>query len=148
MNILIHYATTHSSTEKIVIKMAELLNAKVDIVNVTQFENMNKIIQNDLTIFVSPTYGDAELHIDMEKFLTNFILQLKGKQCLICETGNYDGYNSLFGSSLIMKHHLDLTGCSYFGPSLSLDTLPKIDWSHLEQWCEMLNNLMQKHTTM
>lgn len=147
MNIVIIYGTTYNTTKGIVQKMAELLNANVTIHDAKDLKSTEIIDKNDFFIFVSPTYGDYELQIDIEKFLTSFSFSLQGKYCALCETGNYDGYDEcVFGAYDVLKYHLDKTGCTYLVQHLSLDALPKVDWNYLKRWCDTLNISLDKHT--
>jgi flavodoxin len=89
-------------------------------------------------ILVAPTHGDAELHDDMESFLQR--LTLRGRRYVLCELGNYYGYDEPgFGSVRIMRARLNALDWSEAFPSLSLDALPELDWPDLAAWIERLN---------
>jgi flavodoxin len=84
-------------------------------------------------IFVCPTYGDEELPEEMEKFIVN--LKVTNKKFTICELGNYYGYDDPeFGAAKIIRYHLFKLQWQEFMKQLSLDSLPKINWSIFNQW--------------
>ena len=101
--------------------------------------NVNELpdLDADLFIFICPTYGDEELPLEMEDFLEGLVL--KNKEFTVCELGNYYGYDDFeFGASKIIKDYLKNLGWKEFFPSLSLDSLPSIDWEVFYKWKEDL----------
>lgn len=95
----------------------------------------------DLIIFICPTYGDEELPADMEKFLIN--LKLTNKLYVICELGNYYGYEEFeFGAKKIIENCLKTLLWKEFFPSLSLDSLPIIDWNTFYTWKGKLEHVI------
>jgi len=98
----------------------------------------------DVFLFFSPTYGNEELQPDMEKFIVNFRLDMSSKYYAICELGNYYGYEADFGAMKIIRHHLEkLSGKELVGP-LSMDSLPKKDWTAFATWCGKLNQTLRE----
>ena len=93
----------------------------------------------DVIVFICPTYGDEELPHAMEDFLTN--LEIKNKKYVVCETGNYYGYDDFqFGASKIIEGCLDALNWKKFYPSFSVDALPTIDWEPFYEWKRGLEN--------
>jgi hypothetical protein len=96
------------------------------------------VAPSDLLILFSPTYGDEELHADMEAFLVG--LAGAPRRFVLCELGNYYGYEEPdFGASRIMRSHLESRGWTEAAAALSLDSLPEVDWPELERWADGLN---------
>ena len=72
-------------------------------------------------------------------------LKIKNRQYVICELGNYYGYDDFqFGAMKIIKKHLESLGWEEAFPGVSLDSLPVIDWDVFNQWKENLDNAIQK----
>lgn len=85
----------------------------------------------DLCVFVCPTYGDEELPLAMEDYL--FSIRERGRRYTVVELGNY--YEDFrFGARAIICRHLDSLGWTEAYPSLSLDSLPQVDWAVFEMW--------------
>ena len=143
MKIALIYATKHNHTKKVIdnIKVSFMF----DVFNVKNLVE-SSIIDYDIYLWFCPTYGDAELPLDMEDFINT--LTLKHKKFIICELGNYYGYDDYqFGSLKIIQNNLTALGwCEAMG-GLSLDSLPKIDWSSYYLWCERLDEYVRKCCT-
>jgi len=93
----------------------------------------------DVVVFICPTYGDEELPHDMEDFLTN--IKLENKSYVICETGNYFGYEDFqFGPAKIIEGYLKKLNWKKFYHTFSLDSLPLIDWETFYDWKKGLEN--------
>ena len=76
----------------------------------------------------------------MEEFLKHFNLDLSTKKYVICETGNYYGYDNFeLGAKKIIDWHLKNLGATEYYKGFSLDTLPRIDWKSFEKWIKELN---------
>ena len=103
------------------------------------FENCENILKNpnidcNVLIVICPTYGDEELPLEMEDYLLNLKIK-KMKFFVICETGNYYGYDDFtFGAGIILKNYFKNLGFEEFHPMLSLDSIPKIDWDIFFKW--------------
>jgi len=140
MKIAILYGTTHGRTKKIVKKLPDFLNFKYDVFNVKEIDSNKFLLDYDLFFFISPTYGDEELQDDIENFLQKLKDDLTSKEYIIMETGNYYGYDDFeFGAKKIIEYHLQGLNAKEYYCSLSLDTLPKIDWDLLAEWSNGLN---------
>lgn len=136
MEIALIYATKHNHTKKVVDALVERATFKFYIYNVASPVILD---QYDLILVFCPTYGDEELPLNMEDFLQT--LTCKQKKFVICELGNYYGYDDYeFGAMKIIKHTLLNLEWTEFMQGLSLDSLPKINWDVFYNWCERLNN--------
>lgn len=104
----------------------------------------NPPLNSNIILFICPTYGDEELPLEMEEFICS--IKEKRKLFVICELGNYYGYDSFnFGAKKILKSYLEELGWIEFFPSLSLDSMPQIDWETFERWKKELENALQNH---
>jgi len=140
-NIVILYGSSYGTTKKIVRKVSDKLNIN-SIFNIKNFKK-EQLNQYKLLIFFCPTYGDEELQIDMEIFFQSLETSLENKYFLICETGNYYGYDSFeLGAKKILLYELEYRQCIQFYKNLSLDTLPRIDWNSLEEWIKGLKGYL------
>ena len=99
-------------------------------------------LDEDITLFICPTYGDEELPPAMENFLCS--ITCTKKLFVICELGNYYGYDDFrFGALKIIDAHLKSLGWNEFFPALSLDSMPSIDWTTFENWKRELCHALQ-----
>lgn len=86
---------------------------------------------HDFHVFVCPTYGDEELPLAMEDYLYG-VTKRDGLYTAV-ELGNY--YEDFrFGALNIIKSRLTELGWREAYPSLSLDSLPTVDWDVFERW--------------
>jgi flavodoxin len=140
MRIVVLFGTTYKTTKRVVDALGEYFKFSYDVFNVADISLPNVAMEYDLFIIFCPTYGDEELQEDMENFLINSEVDLLGKVHIVCETGNYYGYDSFeFGAKKIISHELVTRGSAEYEPGLSLDTLPRISWHVLERWAKDLN---------
>lgn len=146
MNAALLYGSSHGRTRKVVNESLERLAIKPDVFDVKECPNTQQISDHELLIFFSPTYGDEELQPDMEDFLRYFSLDLSGKQFVICELGNYYGYEDFsFGAMPILRRRLLELGALEFCTPLSLDTMPRVSWEQLHRWIEYVNSCLNNH---
>lgn len=131
------YATIKGSTFKVV------KNFGVPYYKVT--ENFDLIEYDPILIFC-PTYGDEELPELMENFLTS--LTVPNKNFAICELGNYFGYGIPcdFGSAKIIERCLFDLKWKKFYKTLSLDSVPKINWDDFFIWKKGIYELFRKNS--
>lgn len=132
MTIQIVYDSNHGKTKSVVNQFVFVKN-KAD-------EDFK--IWADIVLFMCPTYGDEELPHAMEDFLTN--LTVENKSYVICELGNYYGYDDFeFGSKKIIEYNLKNLKWTKFYKGLSLDSMPNVDWKTFNKWKEGLENALQ-----
>lgn len=86
-------------------------------------------------LIVCPTYGDEEVPLEMEDYLIN--LKTKNKKYAICELGNLFGHESEFGPLKIIEHELNKRNWQKIN-SISLDSVPDVDWESLKIWTKKL----------
>ena len=146
MKTAIVYASSHGKTRKVLAEVQKFLCVSPDVFDVKDGVDPERLAAYDLLAFFCPTYGDEELQDDFEKFLLQFDLDLTGKQFVICELGNYYGYEDFsFGAMPIIRRRLlELHGRELCEP-LSLDSFPRTHWGHLEDWVEHVNEKLHEH---
>lgn len=146
MEVLVVFGSTHNSTKRVVEKLPSYLNFPFDVVNAKNLPNRFSVINYELILFFTPTYGDEELQEDMENFLINFARDFKNKKYAICELGNYYGYDDFsYGAMEIIRGEMTMSGAKQFVSPLSMDSLPKKDWDILEKWCCDLNEKLREN---
>lgn len=127
------YASKHGRSKKVAQRFDNNHNAET-----------YPALDEDVILFVCPTYGDEELPPAMEQFLMS--IKEQDKQYVICELGNYYGYDDFrFGALKIIDAHLKNLGWREFFPALSLDSMPYIDWDTFNRWKEELDHALQRH---
>jgi flavodoxin I len=136
-NILI-YSSKHGRTKKVV--EAFLSRFKINSHNVA--EGNIDLNDYDLILIFSPTYGDGEVEEQMEDFLMD--LDVHNKKFAVCELGNYYGYDDYeFGAAKIIITHLKSLKWEIIYPTLSLDSMPTINWPAFDAWKEGLKCLIE-----
>ena len=143
MNAVVLYGSSRGSTRKVVARLSDYFDFPFKVFDVKQVEDTRVLDPYDLFLFFSPTYGDAELQPDMEKFIACFKLDMSNKYYAICELGNYYGYDDFeFGAMKIIRYHLDKLHGKELAKPLSMDSLPQKDWEALAAWCERVNDVV------
>lgn len=99
--------------------------------NMIASEDNPKIHQYDTIIFVVSNYGDEELCQPMEDYIYN--IKIKNKKFLICELGNYFGFENYIGCKKIVIKLLENLNWQKIS-DISIDSLPKIDLESLNNW--------------
>lgn len=142
-SVVVLYASSHGSTRRVVKRLGDLVECPFDSFDVKTLNDTSGLDKYTVFLFFSPTYGNEELQLDMERFVINFKLDMSGKHYAICELGNYYGYENDFGAMRIMRFHLkQLRGHELISP-LSMDSLPLKDWRALSTWCGKLNQCLR-----
>jgi flavodoxin len=132
MGISLIYDTNHNRTKAVVDRLPFWFKFPYTVSHISVAD------LSDLVIIFCPTYGDEELPLGMEDFLLE--LRVSPKKFVICELGNYYGYdNYQFGALKIIKGHLMGLGWEEFFKPLSLDSLPQVNWEALEKWAKEFN---------
>lgn len=131
MNIQVIYDSNHGKSKIVAHKF------NYDVKHISDFK-----LWADIILFVCPTYGDEELPLNMEKFLIN--LKTKNKLYVICELGNYYGYDDFeFGAKKIIEQTLIKLNWKNFHNNLSLDSMPTVDWNVFDVWKEGFENALR-----
>ena len=146
MKTAILYGSSHGKTRKVIAEVLKQLTVQPDVFDVKKGVDPKRLAEYDLLAFFCPTYGDEELQDDFETFLIRFDLDLTGKHFVICELGNYYGYDDFsFGAlHIIRRRLLELNGRELCEP-LSLDSFPRTHWEHLLDWVNHLNTKLHEH---
>lgn len=140
MKGLVVFGSTRGNTRVVVERLPSLLRFPIELVCVSELAGAEAFKPYDLLLFFASTWGDGELQVDMEHFFARPPLQLGGKHYVICELGNYYGYDDFeFGAMHIMRHHLEVAGGIELIEPFSMDSLPRKDWRGLARWCDVLS---------
>lgn len=124
--IAVLYATQHGKT----LTVAKHFAQELPILNANDNPDLDKY---DTIVIFCPTYGDEELPFEMEDFLIQ--LTCKPKNFMVCELGNYYGYDDYsFGAGKIIRQLLLSYGWTEIKPIFSLDSLPQINWPNFNGW--------------
>ena len=91
----------------------------------------------EIIIFVIPNVGDEELPQSMENFLCN--LKIINKRYVVCELGNYFGFEKYGGCKQFAIKILNALGWKKIS-DISIDSLPELDLASLNNW---LKNLVE-----
>jgi flavodoxin len=93
------------------------------------------IRDSKIIIFVAPNTGDEELTNELEKFLLQ--IEEKNKNYIVCELGNYLGFEYSGCKNTIFKlmKKLDWNLISH----KSIDSFPTLDTEDLLEWIKGLN---------
>ena len=140
---MVVFASKKRRTEEVVNKIKVLLNLSEAQVH---YAHPALVFDDDSwVLFVCPAYGDDELHLDMDDLIGS--LKTCRNRYAICELGNYYGYEQKdFGCARIIRQKLNTLGGSEFHPSLSLDSLPELDWSLLIHWGNSLSDRLRSES--
>ena len=145
MKAALLYGSSYGKTRKVIAEFLARLCLRPEVFDVKLRPTADKLAAYELFMFFAPTYGDEELQDDMEDFIVRSGFDPAGKHFVICELGNYYGYdNYAFGAMPILrKWLLQNNGREFFTP-LSLDSYPKVHWEHLRDWTNQLNNRLEQ----
>jgi len=102
-------------------------------------EDNPSLTKYDIIIFVVSNVGDEELCQPMEDYICS--IKLKNKSFLICELGNYFGFEEYIGCKKIVEKLLEELKWKKIS-DISLDSLPIIDLNSLEKWIYKILNLL------
>lgn len=140
MNAALIYSSSYGKTRKVVRAVLPRLAVESRVYNVTDIPSQSVLLEFDLLLLFTPTYGDEELQEEMERFVAGLNLDLSGRTFAICELGSYYGYDDFsFGAMRILRRRLlELNALELCSP-LSLDSLPRLAWDQLWRWIQYLN---------
>ncbi len=146
MKALVYFAAPNpnGSSMQIVKRMQEKLSSKIEIRNISSDTIDVTEINNFKTILIiTATYGDQELQDNMENFLTSIKSDLSSQLYIICEIGNYYGYDDYtFGSGKIIGDYISGLGAKQLLEMTSIDSLPKLDLVAVDNWINKLEKAL------
>lgn len=146
MKVALLFSSKHGRTRKVVQEALRQLAVKPDVFEVKDIPAGEGLPAYEIFLLFTPTYGDEELHEEMETFLRNLTLDLTGKKFVLCELGNYGGYDDFtFGALQIVRRRLLELHGTEFCPALSLDSFPKLSWEQLSRWVALVNRSLSTH---
>ncbi len=121
-------------------KLQLSLRSETTLLNVSSETKTDKILENDVILFLVATYGDQELQLDMEEFMLSIQGEMMGRKFLVIEIGNYYGYDDYaFGAGGIMNDLLLKLQAIKAYKGLSMDTTPLHDTRAFEKYVKQLN---------
>lgn len=124
--------TRSGNTMAVATRLQELLRA--DLHHVDDL-NAALLAAYALVVFLTPTAGNEELAEPFERFFDQPWVDLSGIRYVVCELGNYYGYDLFeYGAAKVLKGLAASRGGTEFFPTLSLDSLPLIDWELFGRW--------------
>lgn len=144
MKTLVVYSSKYGRTAKVVEQSLPHLVPQPKVLTVAE-ASPEALADHDVLLFFTPTYGDEELHEDMETFLRSLEVDLSGRLFAICELGNYGGYDDFsFGALSILRRRMLELGAEELGTHLSLDSLPRLNEGQLRRWLSHVNVLVAR----
>lgn len=94
-------------------------------------------------VFFTPTAGNEELAEAFEALFDQPWVDFSHAQYAVCELGNYYGFELFeYGAAKILHSLVQARGGREFYRTLSLDSLPLIDWQLFTAWAEGLRALL------
>jgi flavodoxin len=140
MKVVVIYASRGNSAKVIseYIKDSLQLEALLVCVNGNNIDAAE--LDFDHLILVCPTYGDEELEIEMELFLTRSNwFRHKNSSFSVCELGLYRGYlETTMGAGKIISDFLISKGLVRKGSLLSVETMPINSFLLINKWVKGL----------
>ena len=136
MKKILIFSSKHGNT----LKVSKLFEDNFETFNV----KANPSIENyDFVFFLSPTYGDEELPLDLEDYLIN--IKDKKKLFTVCELGNYFGYDefSWGAAKIIYNFCIKKLNWHLFYPINSVDSFYNIDFPKILTWKDQLYNALK-----
>ena len=115
--------------------MAKIISKRLNCLVVAAEDNPI-LTEFDTILFVIPNVGDEELPPLIEDYLLNLIDL--NKKYMICELGNYFGFENYCGCKKIASKILDSLNWEKIS-DVSIDSLPKLDEESLFKWLDSLN---------
>lgn len=100
-------------------------------------EDSPSLYQFDSIIIIVSNVGDEEISQPMEDYLAS--LTIKNKKYMVCELGNYFGFENYEGCKKIVFKILDSLGWKKIS-DISLDSLPFVDELNLKKWMNYLDH--------
>lgn len=140
MNVIIVYASKGQSGKKVAEEIKLNLPFDSQIICLNNNSKLAEDIFFDWIFLVSPTYGDGELEISMERFLVNSDWkQHVNKKYSVCELGLYRGYEQrTMGAGVLIDQYLFQAGLKKKGQILSIDSVPLDSLDLVLKWLKKI----------
>ncbi len=140
--ILYGSKTRSGNTVQVAEKLKEILG-DVDVYHADDVRNPDLLEPYSRFIFLTPTVGNEELPEPFEALFDQKWVDFSDAFYTICELGNYYGFELFeYGAARILHQLIRASGGQEFHRTLSLDTLPLIDWELFNAWAESLRDLL------
>lgn len=144
MKVLLLFSSKHGHTARVVRVASQTIVPSPDVIDVQDEPPQGVLVDYDVLLFFTPTYGDEELHEPMEAFIRRVSADLSRQRFAICELGNYGGYDDFgFGALRILQRRLLELNARELGTHLSLDSLPQLSHEQLHRWLQHLNRVLE-----
>ena len=142
--ILIYTAPRPQGTSA---RIAEIMNREfpggIDLINLANGLPKEKLNAFDTLVFIAATYGDQELHDDVEDFIVTLNERDSHYNYAVCEIGNYYGYDDFaLGAGEIIEAHMVKIGAKSILPMYSVDSLPILDERKVNKWIAQLKTVL------
>ena len=138
--ILYGSKTRAGNTVQVAGKLKEML-AEADVYHVDEVRDPEVLRRYTRFIFLTPTVGNEELSEPFEALFDQKWVDFSDTFYAICELGNYYGFELFeYGAAKILHQLIRARGGKEFYRTLSLDTLPMIDWDLFNAWAEGLRD--------
>lgn len=136
--ILYGSKTRSGNTVQVAGKLKEMLG-DADVYHVDDIRDPGLLLRYSRFIFLTPTAGNEELPEPFEALFDQKWVDFSDAFYTICELGNYYGFELFeYGAAKILHQLIRASGGEEFYRTLSLDTLPMIDWELFNVWAEGL----------
>jgi len=140
--ILYGSKTRAGNTVQVSERLRDMLGG-ADVYHVDDVRNPALLRRYSRFIFMTPTVGNEELSEPFEALFDQVWVDFSGTFYAICELGNYYGFELFeYGAAKILHQLVRASGGQEFYPTLSLDTLPLIDWDRFNAWAQGLRDLV------
>lgn len=133
---IVYGSLTRSGNTFVAAERLQKTLPEADLVHVEDFGDPSAY---SVLVFLTPTAGNEELAEPFERFFDREDVDLSHARYALCELGNYYGYDLFeYGAAKILRRLVEARGGKEFFPTLSLDTLPLIDWDLFDHWTTAL----------
>lgn len=136
--ILYGSKTRSGNTVQVAGKLKEML-VDADVYHADDVRDPGLLRRYSRFIFLTPTAGNEELSEPFEALFDQKWVDFSDASYTICELGNYYGFELFeYGAAKTLHQLIRASGGKEFYRTLSLDTLPMIDWELFNAWAEGL----------
>jgi flavodoxin len=140
MKFVVIYASRGNSAKLVGESICDNLQSETLLICVNGINIDADELEFDHLFLVCPTYGDEELEIEMELFLTRSNwFRHKMASFSVCEIGLYRGYlETAMGAGKIISDFLSSKGLIRKGNVLSVESMPLNNFSLISKWVKVL----------